>query len=225
MDTFAHDQERRRSEHLHREGALQARRVGARRNQDRALPPRGQARLEGQRLPPELAVIDEPLEEYTAEKLAIPVASDDAPPVAFEVKKGTVKLADQTELLPNADPNAKPMARLPKGGVFNEVARGGQVSVIQWDARPRRLRAPRRREGRARARRPARSERDHWLAPCASRRRSAERRPQAGGVVTDGDRFTLSAVITSPVLLDAYVLVNDQKVFFRASDPEPTRAR
>jgi hypothetical protein len=80
-----------------------------------------------------MAVIDEPLEEYTAEKLSIPVASDDAPPVAFEVKKGTVKLNDKTDLLPNADPNAKPMARLPKGGIFNEVARGGQVSVIQWD--------------------------------------------------------------------------------------------
>src|SRR5205823_12486205 len=44
--------------------------------------------------------------------------------------------------------------------------------------------------------------------------------PQAGGMVTDSDRFTLSAVITSPVLLDAYVLVNDQKVFFRAAGPE-----
>jgi carboxyl-terminal processing protease len=48
-----------------------------------------------------------------------------------------------------------------------------------------------------------------------------------GGVVATGDRFTLSGKVTEPLgLLDMYVLVNDQKVFFKTTDPkqsEPTK--
>ncbi|MBL8956313.1 MAG: PDZ domain-containing protein [Myxococcaceae bacterium] len=172
----------------------------------------------GKDFPLRMAVIDEPLEEYTAEKLSIPVASDDAPPVAFEVKKGTVKLGDKTDLLPNADPNAKPIARLPKGGVFNEVARGGQVSVIQWDSdRVAFVRLADVKDAKGAKAAPAKDV--AYVAMREPPQISLSVDPQAGGVVTDGDRFTLSAVINSPVLLDAYVLVNDQKVFFRAADP------
>ncbi len=172
----------------------------------------------GKDFPLRMAIIDEPLEEYTAEKLAIPVASDDAPPVAFEVKKGTVKLSEKAELLPSADPNAKPMARLPKGGIFNEVARGGQVSVIQWDQdRVAFVRLADVKEAKGQKAAPAKDV--TYVAMREPPQISLSVDPQAGGVVTDGDRFTLSAVINSPVLLDAYVLVNDQKVFFRAADP------
>ncbi len=172
----------------------------------------------GKDFPLRMAVIDEPLEEYTAEKLQIPVAGEDAPPVAFEVKKGTVKLGDKTDLLPSADPNAKPIARLPKGGVFNEVARGGQVSVIQWDQdRVAFVRLADVKD--AKGAKAAAPKEIAYVAMREPPQISLSVDPQAGGVVTDGDRFTLSAVINSPVLLDAYVLVNDQKVFFRAADP------
>jgi len=172
----------------------------------------------GKDFPLRMAVIDEPLEEYTAEKLSIPVAGEDAPPIAFEVKKGTVKLSDKADLLPSADPNAKPIARLPKGGVFNEVARGGQVSVIQWDSdRVAFVRLADVKDAKgAKAFAPKEVS---YVAMREPPQISLSVDPQAGGVVTDGDRFTLSAVINSPVLLDAYVLVNDQKVFFRAADP------
>jgi carboxyl-terminal processing protease len=172
----------------------------------------------GKDFPLRLAVIDEPLEEYTAEKLNIPVASDDAPPVAFEVKKGTVKLSERAELLPSADPSAKPIARLPKGGVFNEVARGGQVSVVQWDQdRVAFVRLSEVKDAKGQKAGPPKEV--TYLAMREPPQISLSVDPQTGGVVTDGERFTLSAVISSPVLLDAYVLVNDQKVFFRASDP------
>ncbi|MGZ3447121.1 MAG: MXAN_5808 family serine peptidase, partial [Myxococcaceae bacterium] len=50
-----------------------------------------------------------------------------------------------------------------------------------------------------------------------------------GGVVAPSDRFTLSGTVTEPKgLLDMYVLVNDQKVFFRTSDSpknEPTKLK
>jgi carboxyl-terminal processing protease len=39
-----------------------------------------------------------------------------------------------------------------------------------------------------------------------------------GGIVADGDRFTLSGVVTdSRDILDVYVLVNDQKVYFKGT--------
>jgi len=50
-----------------------------------------------------------------------------------------------------------------------------------------------------------------------------------GGVVAPSDRFTLSGSVSEPKgLLDMYVLVNDQKVFFRTSDSpknEPTKLK
>ena len=39
--------------------------------------------------------------------------------------------------------------------------------------------------------------------------------PTQGGTVVDTERFTLSSVVSDPQLLDVFVLVNDQKVFFR----------
>ncbi len=173
----------------------------------------------GKDFPLKMAIIDEPLEEFTAEKLEIPVASDEAPPVAFEVKKGTVKLGDKTELLPSADPNSKPVAKLPKGGVYNEVARGSQMSVIQWaDDRVAFVRLADVKDAKGAKLAPAKD--TQWVTLREPPQISLSVDPQNGGVVTDSDRFTLSAVVTSQVLLDAYVLVNDQKVFFRASSPE-----
>jgi carboxyl-terminal processing protease len=50
-----------------------------------------------------------------------------------------------------------------------------------------------------------------------------------GGVMANGDRFTLTGTVTDPEgLLDVYVLVNDQKVYFKAVDtqgPEPRKLK
>jgi len=47
--------------------------------------------------------------------------------------------------------------------------------------------------------------------------------------VAQGDRYTLTGTVTEPKgLLDMFVLVNDQKVFFRTSDSpknEPTKLK
>ena len=42
----------------------------------------------------------------------------------------------------------------------------------------------------------------------------------AGGTAVDSSTFTLSSVITDPSLLDVFVLVNDQKVFFKGRTPD-----
>ena len=42
-----------------------------------------------------------------------------------------------------------------------------------------------------------------------------------GGLVANGDKFTLSGEVNDVTgLLDMYVLVNDQKVFFKGVDPK-----
>ena len=44
--------------------------------------------------------------------------------------------------------------------------------------------------------------------------------PSQGGTVVDTEKFTLSGVVTDRSLLDVFVLVNEQKVFFRGHSPE-----
>jgi carboxyl-terminal processing protease len=43
----------------------------------------------------------------------------------------------------------------------------------------------------------------------------------AGGLVANGEKYTLSGLVSDPNgLMDVYVLVNDQKVYFKAVDPK-----
>jgi carboxyl-terminal processing protease len=44
--------------------------------------------------------------------------------------------------------------------------------------------------------------------------------PSQGGAVVDGEKFTLSSVVSDPALLDVFVLVNDQKVFFKGAQAD-----
>jgi carboxyl-terminal processing protease len=48
--------------------------------------------------------------------------------------------------------------------------------------------------------------------------------PPAGGIVADGEKYTLSGAVTSPNgLLDMYIQVNDQKVFFKGASGDVSR--
>jgi carboxyl-terminal processing protease len=166
-----------------------------------------------------VAVIDEPLEEFTTEKLVIPVSRDDAPPIALEPKKGVVKIAEKAELFPSADPAAKPIARLLKGAVLNELARGSQVIRVEWEKdRFAFVRTADVKE--AKGQKVALPKDVEHVQLRTPPQISLSVDPQAGGTVVDQDRFTLSAVITDPKLLDVYVLVNDQKVFFKGKGPD-----
>jgi carboxyl-terminal processing protease len=50
--------------------------------------------------------------------------------------------------------------------------------------------------------------------------------PSQGGVVASGEKFTLTGAVTDASgLLDVYVLVNDQKVYFKGMDPKGTEPR
>ena len=173
----------------------------------------------GTSAPLKLVIIDEPLEEFTADKIEIPVAKDDATPLAFEPSKATIKLADKTTLYTSAADDAKPLARLTKPAVVNELARGGKAARVELSpGRFAFVKEADLKEGKGGKAAPVKD--ITWLPSREPPQISLSVDPAQGGLVTDSDRFTLSSVVTSPSLLDVYVLVNDQKVFFKASDDD-----
>ncbi|MGV3623983.1 MAG: peptidase S41, partial [Archangium sp.] len=163
------------------------------------------------------AVIDEPLQEFTADKLEIPVATDGAG-ATFEPSKAVSRLADKADIY--ADGTGKRvLARLPKGAVVTELARSGGMARIEWEkdrfvfAKISDLR-----EAKGQKAAVAKDATwNHFRTPASI---SMNVDPSQGGAVIDGEKFSLSSVVTDPQMLDVFVLVNDQKVFFKSATPE-----
>ncbi|MDP1921793.1 MAG: MXAN_5808 family serine peptidase [Myxococcales bacterium] len=166
-------------------------------------------------------VIDEPLEEFLADKLMVPVVPDGAAPLVLEPRKAVARIADKAELFNSADPRSNVIARLPRGAVVNEQARGANMARVEWgenrfafvkvsDLRDARGQKPALPKGKEFESVPLR-------APAQI---SMNIDSNAGGTAVDSSTFTLSSVITDPSLLDVFVLVNDQKVFFKGRTPE-----
>lgn len=163
------------------------------------------------------AVIDEPLEEFTADKIMIPVAAD-GPSPAFEPSKAISRLADKADIFAAAD-GKRALARLPKGAVVAELARGGNMAKIEWEkdrfvfAKLSDLRD-------AKGQKPAAPKDAVWNQFRTPAQISMNVDPSQGGAVVDGEKFTLSSVVSDSQLLDVYVLVNDQKVYFKGAQAE-----
>jgi carboxyl-terminal processing protease len=165
-----------------------------------------------------LAVIDEPLEEFTADKLQVPVAPD-SPALALEVHRpAPVRVAEKAELFAGADLR-RALARLPKGAVLNELARGGAVARVEFG--PDRFAFVRLGDVKeARGQKAVVPKELDWIPFRAPAQISLNVDSSVGGAVVEQERFTLSAVVTDPNLLDLFVMVNDQKVFFRGHAPD-----
>jgi carboxyl-terminal processing protease len=162
-------------------------------------------------------VIDEPLEEFTADKLMIPVAAEGAPVAAFDTRKGTVKLGEKTELFASAEGGARVLAKLPKGAVLNELGRNAQF--VRVELAPERfafVRAADAKDGRGQKAQAPAFAWQYFREPPAI---ALSVDTAQGGLVAEGERYTLSGVVTDPSLIDMYVLVNDQKVFFKGAAP------
>ncbi|GHG64664.1 PDZ domain-containing protein [Comamonas sp. JC664] len=175
--------------------------------------------FKGDTFPLKLAIIDEPLEEFVMEKLELPVT--DGAVATLEPKKGLVRLADKVDLYGAPTQNARPVAKLSGTTVLAaEAANKGFYRVELEKDRFAFVRSQDAKEvktGKATAPK----------ATLATRHRPPDIRldvdPAAGGLVANGDKFTLSGVVTDPNgLLDVYVLVNDQKVYFKGVDPKGT---
>ncbi|AKQ64190.1 Carboxyl-terminal protease precursor [Myxococcus hansupus] len=173
--------------------------------------------FKGDTFPLKLAIIDEPLEEFVMEKLELPVT--DGAVATMEPKKGLVRLGDKVDLYGAPTQAARPVAKLSGTTVLaSEAATKGFYRVeLEKDrfAFVRSQDAKEVKSGKATAPK----------ATLATNHRPPDIRldvdPAAGGLVANGDKFTLSGVVTDPHgLLDVYVLVNDQKVYFKGVDPK-----
>ncbi len=165
-----------------------------------------------------VAILDEPLEEFTADKLVVPLVADGSAPIALEPRRGSVvRVADKAEVFASADAK-RALARLPKGAVLTELARGSTVSRVELgENRTAFIRVGDVRD--ARGQKPAFPKDAEWIPFHAPAQISMNVDPSQGGAVIDGEKFTLSSVVNDPSLLDVFVLVNDQKVFFKGKEP------
>ncbi len=178
----------------------------------------------GDSFPLKLAIIDEPLEEFSTERLNLPLSDR---PFAVEARKGTVRVESGAPVLAGPDERAPVMARVKKPGVLPVLARVNGLTKVETEkGRFGFLRASDAHEARnAKAAAPELTATPYREPPQIVLQVDQSQ----GGVVAPSDRFSLSGTVSEPKgLLDMYVLVNDQKVFFRTSDSpknEPTKLK
>lgn len=168
------------------------------------------------------AVIDESLEEFSSEKITLPVG-ESAPTVAS--RNAVLRVTDGAALFGSATDGAEPIAQAPKGALVQEVGQVGKYAKIAYG--PDRFAfVPKNEVKEVSSRAAAKASKEAWLKDVKV---DSFRVPPTlttnvddgqGGIIAEGDQFTLSGTATDPRgLLDVYVLVNDQKVFFRTADP------
>jgi len=178
----------------------------------------------GDSFPLKLAIIDEPLEEFSTERLNLPVSDK---PFTIEARKGSVRVENGAPVLAGPDDRAPVMARVKKAGVLQVLGRVNGLTKVETEkGRFGFLRASDSHEARnAKAAAPELAAVPYREPPQIVLQVDQTQ----GGVVAPSDRFTLSGTVSEPKgLLDMYVLVNDQKVFFRTSDSpknEPTKLK
>ncbi|MCP3101074.1 S41 family peptidase [Myxococcus sp. K15C18031901] len=171
----------------------------------------------GDTFPLKLAIIDEPLEEFVMEKMALPVK--DAAVATLEPKKGSVRVADKTELFGSPEADARTVARLNAAAVLpTEAVAKGFYRVELDKGRFAFVRSQDVRDVKAAK---AAAPKLAWTTTRRPPEIKLDADPSSGGLVANGEKFTLSGVVTDPNgLLDVYVLVNDQKVYFKGVDPK-----
>ncbi len=176
----------------------------------------------GETFPLKFAVGDLQLEEFATEKLQIPITDR---PLAVEARKGFLRLEGGTAILARPDPQAGALYKVMKGGaVVPELARvNGTVKVELEKGRFAFVKSQDAHE--VKSGKPS-TPKDFQSIPFREPPQiTINVEPEKGGVVASGERFTLTGTVSDPLgLLDMYVLVNDQKVYFSTVDantPDP----
>ncbi|SET32088.1 MXAN_5808 family serine peptidase [Stigmatella erecta] len=172
----------------------------------------------GDTFPLKLAIIDEPLEEFVTEKLELPVRESAV--AALEPKKGLVRVPEKAELFGVPLANARPVARVGTASVLTaEASTKGFYKVSVGEDRFAFVKAADARE--VKAGKAVLPKKLDWLTSLKPPEIHLEADTSSGGLMANGERFTLTGYVTDPNgLLDVYVLVNDQKVYFKAVDPK-----
>ncbi len=165
--------------------------------------------------PLKLAIVDEPLEEFAMEKLQLPVT--DAPVAKFEPKKGLVKLSEKAELLASPQQDGVVLAKLSRPVLLNTEASAKGFYRVELDKdRFAFVRAQDARDARGK---PSPAKDISFVARRSPPDIKLDVDASQGGLVANGDKFTLSGEVSDVTgLLDMYVLVNDQKVYFQGVD-------
>jgi carboxyl-terminal processing protease len=161
-----------------------------------------------------LAVVDEPLEEVATEKLQIPVTDSGK---ELDQRKSVVKVVEKALLFDSAGDGRQAIARLPKGAVLNAEAKVGSLYRVDVDKdRFAFVSASDAKEIKtAKALPPKLIEYLPFRDPPLI---SLNTDTAQGGTVVNGDKFTLSGMVSdAKSLLDVYVLVNDRKVLFKGA--------
>ncbi len=174
---------------------------------------------QGGPLPLRVTVVDDKLDEIATEKILVPVAA-----AGEEIQPGreAVRVVKAgAALLASAVAGSPPVATVRKGQVVEATARVGGFWAVPF--------------GKGHAGFLARSDGEEVHAQATAvpveiwqheppRIEIAGLDAAQGGPVTDADHFELTASIRDPrPLRDAYIFVNDRKVFFRAADPGAER--
>src|SRR5712692_1561447 len=168
----------------------------------------------GDSFPLKMEIIDGMLEEFSTEKLHIAVTE---PGTEVELKKMVVRIAEKGELFESADKDARPIALLPRGGFL--AVEGKVASSYKVDFEKGRFAFVHAADVKeVKGAKPA-SLKDVEHLPFREPAQITLNVDSAqGGIVVEGDKFNLSGVVTNTKeLLDMYVLVNDQKVFFKSA--------
>jgi carboxyl-terminal processing protease len=167
-----------------------------------------------------IAIIDEPLEEFTSDKLVIPVGADHASPAWEVTRNNVVKVAEKAELFASAD-GKRSLGVMTKGALLSELAHAAAMAKV--DLGNDRFAFIKQSELRPAKGVKATPLKDvswsHYRTPAGI---TLNVDGAAGGAAVDQEKFNLTGTIIDPNLLDIFVLVNDQKVFFRGRTPEDT---
>jgi carboxyl-terminal processing protease len=177
-------------------------------------------------LPLRVAVIDEKSDEWTQEKIEVPIATDG---VAAAPAKGAVRVeAAEALLRSGASASSTPIASAKRGAVLPTDARVGDFYRVEW------------RKGRfafaAEADvKPAAGGRAGAIAAAWQHeppRITLDPDPSRGAPAVDADTFRLSGLASIPPssdpdarLRDVFVFVNEKKVFFKVVPENQTSPR
>ncbi|MDQ3264597.1 MAG: S41 family peptidase [Myxococcota bacterium] len=166
----------------------------------------------GETFPLKFAILDEPLEEFSTEKLELPVAQEGS---VVEAKKGSLRLSEKAQLLAAPASDAQVIAVVPKASVVSVLGKsGGFYKVEIAKDRFAFVSATEGKEIRGRASLPKELT---YIAARTPPTISLNVEPSQGGLVAETDKFTLSGKVEGARRnLDLYVLVNDQKVYFKS---------
>jgi len=183
-----------------------------------------------------MAVIDEDMDEYLADRLVLPVSTSPAKPMvkAGAVRLGTLEAArgavaaggpTAVAILSGARGDLPPVATVKSGEVLPVQARVGDFYRVVWSKdRTGFVPAAMAHEVGAAAARKA--EKGEGAAQPVMQRDEPQITVTAdtskGGIQTTADHFTLTGTATDPAKLrDLYVFVNDQKVYFHTTGDAP----